>query len=218
MKQKQIIVIGLGNFGATLAVTLCEKKCDVLGIDISKERVQRLKDKVTTLMVANAADKDMLASLGVENMDAVVVSLGERTDLSTMVTLYLKELGTKKIVVKTRNDDHGKVLKLVGAHEIVFPEKDEAVRLASSLAFSNVLEYMKLSEDYSLVEMLPTQKMVGKTLIELDLRRKYQIVVIGIKKDAEAPLQIIPAPDYRLCEHDCLVILGQNQDIERLKE
>ncbi|MDD5084419.1 MAG: TrkA family potassium uptake protein [Candidatus Omnitrophica bacterium] len=215
--MKQIVVIGLGNFGYTLATSLAEGKCEVLALDRDRERIQQIKDFVTRAVVADAADKDALAELGINDADVAIVSLGDRIDVSILVTLFLKELGVKRILAKAVSDDHGKVLRLVGANEIIFPEKDEAVKLAASLIVPDILEYIRLSEDYSVVEIAAPEKFYSKSLKELQFRTKYGIEVLAIRRPLEGTLNIIPSPDYKIQPDDCLVLIGENKNIEKFR-
>jgi len=213
--MKQVIVIGLGNFGYTLATNLATEKCEVLAIDRNREKIQQIKDSVTRAVLADAADKETLAELGIRDADVAVVSLGDRIDVSILVTLFLKELGVKRILAKAISDDHGKVLKLVGANEIIFPEKDEAIKLAKSLIAPDILEYIKLSEDYSVAEIAAPEKFYAKSLKELQLRTKYGMEVLAIRRPLEGTLNVVPSPDYKIQPDDSLVVIGENKSLER---
>jgi len=215
--MKQIACIGLGNFGFTLAEALAEKKCEVLVIDISKERVQDIKDKVAKAIVGDAADKQLLEELGLKDVDIAVVSLGDRIDSSIIVTLYLKEMGVKRIITKAVSQEHAKILHLVGASEVVFPERDEALRLASSLFSSDVLDFIKLSDEFSILEIAAPDRFYNKTLKDLKLRTKLGIEVLAIRKPLEGTLKMLPGADTKIAPDDVLVILGENRNLKDLE-
>jgi trk system potassium uptake protein TrkA len=148
-------------------------------------------------------------------MDAVVVSTGDRSHLSTLMTLYLKELKIRRILVKAVSEDHGRILERVGATDVIFPEKDMAIRVAHNMSSPNILEFIPLAEEYSLSESEPPRHFLGKTLTELDLRKKYQITVIAIKDILTDQFIPSPPPTYRIKDSDLLIIIGKTDDIDK---
>jgi len=207
-------VIGLGKFGGAVVRRLYEKGHEVIGIDSSRERVQDLRDASTQAIVADCTDPDTLKALGIDDADAVVVSLGERMDASTLVTLYLKELGVRKIVVKAVSEDHGKILALIGATEIVHPERDSALRVATALGAKSILEYLPIGVGFSLVEMLSPPDFRGKTLAGLQIRSTYHVLVVAVKNGDR--LDLVPGGDYLVSEGDIMVLIGRNEDLAQL--
>jgi len=205
-------VIGLGKFGATVARTLFARGNEVVAIDNDRGRVQEVRDSCTQAIEANCTDQDTLRALGIQDSDAVVVSLGERMDASILVTLYLRELGVKEIVVKAVSEDHGKILHLIGATEIVHPERDTARRVARGLGLRSIVEYLPLAADSSLVEVHVPAEFVGKTLAELDIRRRFQVLVVAIKRGEG--LLIATGGDERLRTGDVLVLVGRDTDLD----
>ncbi|MEE9527301.1 MAG: TrkA family potassium uptake protein, partial [Syntrophobacteria bacterium] len=173
----QFAVIGLGNFGYYLGSYLYEKGHEVIALDISKSQVQKMKDVVSQAVVADATDREALESLGISQVDAAVVCIGTRMQASILATLHLKELGIKSILAKATSEEHGRILKKVGASEIFFPEKDLAIGVASRLDNPNMLDYLPFIEGYSIVELAPPKEYVGKTLKELDLINRFGIQV-----------------------------------------
>lgn len=171
--MKRYCVIGLGNFGFHVARTLYADGHEVIAIDTDREKVQRVRDYASYAILGDAASIEFLKGQGIQDVDAAIVSTGDRSHLATLITLYLKELKVPRILVKAIDEDHGRILEKVGATEIIFPEKDMAVRTARSLSSPNVLEYIPLAEDYSITEVGPPAHFLGKTLIDLDLRRKH---------------------------------------------
>jgi trk system potassium uptake protein TrkA len=207
-------VIGLGKFGATVARTLFARGNEVVAIDNDRARVQEVRDSCTQAIEANCTDQDTLRALGIQDSDAVVVSLGERMDASILVTLYLRELGVKEIVVKAVSEDHGKILHLIGATEIVHPERDTARRVARGLGLRSIVEYLPLAADSSLVELQVPAEFVGKTLAELEIRKRYQVLVVAIKRGDG--LLIATGGDERLQGGDVLVLVGKDADLDRV--
>jgi trk system potassium uptake protein TrkA len=207
-------VIGLGKFGATVVRSLHARGHEVVAIDRDRPRVQEVRDSSTQAIEADATDQDTLRALGIHDADAVVVSLGERMDASILVTLYLRELGVKHVVVKAVSEDHGKVLHLIGATEIVHPERDTARRVARGLGVRSIVEYLPLAADSSLVELHVPPGFVGQTLAELDIRRRHQVLVVAIKRGEG--LVIATGGDERLQAGDVLVLVGRDKDLDVL--
>jgi trk system potassium uptake protein TrkA len=208
-------VIGLGNFGFHVAKALYEGGHEVVAVDQDREKVQRIQECASYAMQGDAANKEFLSGQGIGELDAVVVSTGERSHLSTLITLYLRELKVPRILVKALDEDHGRILEKVGATDIIFPEKDMAVRTARSLSSPNVLEYLPLAEDYSIAEVGPPAHFLGKTLIELDLRRKFNVTIIGIKDVLTDVFVAVPPPTYVIKDSDLLIFIGKAEDVER---
>jgi len=205
-------VIGLGKFGATVVRSLHARGHEVVAIDRDRPRVQEVRDSSTQAIEADATDQDTLRALGIHDADAVVVSLGERMDASILVTLYLRELGVKHVVVKAVSEDHGKVLHLIGATEIVHPERDTARRVARGLGLRSIVEYLPLAADSSLVEVHLPPEFVGKTLAELEIRKRYQVLVVAIKRGDG--LLLATGGDERLQPGDVLVLVGKDNDLD----
>lgn len=211
--MKRFCVIGLGNFGFHVAEALYSEGHEVLAVDSDREKVQTMRDHSTYAIQADAASKEFLQGQGIHEMDAVIVSTGERSHLSTLITLYLKELKTRKILVKAVNEDHGRILEKVGATEVIFPEKDMAIKVSRSLSAPNILDYVPLAEDYSIVESGPPSAFIGKTLIELDLRRRYEVLVIGIKDVLTDHFEMLPPANYVIKDSDLLVLIGKADQV-----
>jgi len=216
--MRLFVVIGIGNFGYYTAQRLYELDREVMVIDQNKERIQSIKDQVSRAVVADATDREVLERLGVPDVDVAVVSVGDRMDISILITLYLKEMGVKEVVVKAVTEDHGKILEKIGASNVIFPERDSGVRLANSLSSSNVIEHLPLSEGYSILEIAASAKLVGKTLKELRLRNRFGIQVIAIKELVPDRMHMPPDPDFVLKDSDLLIVVGQNESLESLKK
>ncbi len=180
---KSFAVFGLGRFGRSVAVSLMETGADVMAIDRDESIIADIADEVTYAVAADVSDMATLKSLGIANMDAVIVAMGHDLEASIMSVMSTKELGVPYVLAKARDERMGDILKKVGADKVVYPEKETGSRIARKLVSSGILEFFDLSGDIYLVEIVPKDEWVGKTLIELGLRKKYNINVIGIKKD-----------------------------------
>lgn len=207
-------IIGLGKFGGTIARALYEKGHEVAAIDRDADVVQDHRDHCSQAITADCTDHETIRALGLADADAVVVSLGERMDASILVTLYLRELGVKRIVAKAVSDDHHKILSLIGATDIIHPERDSALRVAKGLVIRSVVEYLPLGAGYSLIEMTAPSSLCGKTLAELQLRTSYQVLLVGVHRQGE--LQMIPGADFTIRSGDVLLLVGKDDDIEAM--
>ena len=213
--MKQFAVIGLGRFGSSVARTLFGAGHQVLGIDESGERVRANLDNCTRAVEADATDEAALRTLGIRNFDTVIVGIGGDIQSSILATLMLKELGVKNVVVKAQSVLHGKVLDRVGADRVVFPERDMGIRVARSLVADNILEFIDLAPEFSIMELLVPKKMVGKTLRQLDLRNRYGVNVIAMKRADNFDLLV--RADSAVESGDVLIIAGKNEHLRRME-
>jgi len=209
-------VIGMGSFGANVARTLFERGNEVLAIDRDKDMTAAAKNFTTNAVMTEAAVKENLEALGVDDMDVVVVSLGHQLEASVMTVLYLHELGIKRIVAKALSEDHAKVLEAVGATEVIYPEKDMAIRTALRLSSPDVIEYLPLVSGITIQEIAPPVRFIGKTLKELDLTNKYGLQVIAIKEVISDRITFIPKADFVIKDSDILVIIGEEKRLSKL--
>jgi trk system potassium uptake protein len=216
--KKQFTIIGLGNFGFYLAVALCQKGHEVLGIDINPKLVQEIRDQISRAVIADATDPQALRELELKSMDAVVICIGSVLNSSILATLNVKDLGVKKVVAKAVSDAHGRILRKIGADEIYFPEKDLALTAAQRLDNPNVLDYLPFMEGYSIVQLAPPSSFMGKNLIELDLINRFGIQVIAIKELVPENVVMIPTGRFVVKDSDILVLLGPDQALAELQE
>lgn len=214
--KKKFAIIGLGHFGLHVTNTLYEEGHEVTAIDIDEGKVQAVKDSSSFAIVGDAANKEYLEAQGINEMDAVVVSIGSRSHVATLITLYLKELEVPRILVKAVSEDHGRILERMGANDIIYPEKDMAIRVARNISSPNILEYIPLAEEYSLSEMAAEEWLYGKSLRELDLRNNFHITVIAIKDVLTDTFIPNPEPDYKIKDSDVLIVLGKTEDIDNV--
>ena len=215
MKAKQFLVFGLGRFGTSLAKTLCEMGQEVLAIDSDEEIVNSVAPFVTQAMQLDATDEEVLKTLGVNNFDAAIVSIGQDIQASILVCVLLKELGVPYVVAKANNDLHAKVLRKIGADRVIFPERDMGARLARSILAPNVLDLMNLSDDYQIIEIRIPSKWIGNSLIGLNVRRHYGLNILAIHRREQ--FIVSPAPDLLFESGDTLPVMGKKDDIERLE-
>lgn len=211
-------VIGLGSFGSNVAKTLYGKKHEVLAIDDDKEKIEALKTLVTHAVQMDAAVKENLRALDIQEMDVVVVSLGPEMESSILTVLYLHELGAKRIVAKALTEDHGKILDAVGATEVIYPEKDMAIKTALRLSNPNVLEYLPLLSGIDIQEIAPPEKFIGKDLRELDLRNRFGVQIIAIKEIIPEKTTIIPKADFVVKDSDILILIGDQKKLAKINK
>ena len=221
MKKGKFLVIGLGNFGSNLARRLFERGQEIIAIDIDEKKVTEAKDYVSEAVVADATQREALGQLGLDKIDAAVISLGEsRIDASILATLHLRDMGIKSIIVKAISPEHGRIVERIGATEVIFPEKEVALRLADRLSTPHVFEQVDLHEGYTLVEMMAPKELWNKTLKEAGIRSRYGVTVVWIKRKTPdgKETSVVPRPDDKVIEGDVLFVLGEEKAIEGFKK
>jgi trk system potassium uptake protein len=216
VKKKQYAVIGLGRFGGSICRTLSEQGMEVLAIDIDEDRVNEFASIASHAVVGDSTDENVLKSLGIRNFDHVIVAIGDNIQASILTTLILKELGVQHITVKATNDYHEKVLKKIGADQIVHPERDMGERIANNLISSNVLDYLELSDKHSIVEIVASERLDGHSLLELDIRARYGINIVAIRRGTN--VIVSPLASEIIRKGDILVVIGADEDIDRFEE
>ncbi|ANU22767.1 potassium channel family protein [Planococcus donghaensis] len=214
--KKEFVVIGLGRFGGSIVRELIEQDADVMAIDKDSERVDEFSSIATQAVVADTTDESVLKSLGIRNFEHVIVAIGENIQASILTTLMLKEIGVKKITVKAQNDYHAKVLSKIGADKVVHPERDMGIRIAHNILSNNVLDYLELSDEHSIMEIKANQKLAGYTLIGLDIRARYGINIVAIKRGED--IIVSPQADMEIEQEDILIIIGSDADINRFEK
>lgn len=214
--MKSFCIIGLGNFGKTMALTLAENGHQVLVIDTDEEKIDEIADKVVSAICGDATNENVLHSAGVNNFDCCVVCLKNNMQDSILITLLLKEMGANKIVARAVSEHHKKILAKLGADIVIFPEKDMGQRLALTLAKNDVLEYFNLSDEFSIIEIKVPKKWVGHSIKELEIRRKYGVNVIATCNRNNNNFEIFTNPERIFGEDEKVVIVGNNSDIEKL--
>ena len=211
--MKSFLVIGLGRFGAAVAQELSALGQEVLALDIDAENVQHISDQVTQAIQGDAQDEAVLRSVGARNFDCCVVAVGADMEASILITVMLKEMGAKYIVAKAMTPIHARVLERVGADRVVLPEIDMGQRLAQRLARTNVVDYIGVSDEFSIVEIHPPRSWVGNSLGKLGVRAKHQINVLAIRHGEGGQVDVNPKPDKVIGPADLLIVIGTNEQV-----
>jgi len=215
--MKRVVVIGLGIFGFNLAKDLFEAGLEVIAVDKNKDLVQKIRDFSTKAVLADATEKEVMEAIGFEEDDVVIVSFGEDLAASTILTLHLKEMKVKTIIVKVPNEDHKRILEKVGATEVVIPEREMAAKIARSLISPNVMEYIPLTREYTICEIAPPASFIGKSIAEIQLRKRYNIGLLASRDVLTDQISMIPGGDFVVKDSDILVVIGKEKDIQDLK-
>ena len=211
------LIIGMGRFGSSLAVELSNLGHDVLIIDKNEDKIAHIADRVTHAVIGDAKDESVIESLGVRNFDVAIVAIANNIEDSVLITIMLKEMGVKKVIAKAQSMLHMKVLERVGADVTVFPERDMGNRLAQRLSAKNIIDFIELSDEHSIVEAEAPCAWVGKSLAELNIRGKYGINVIAARDKNARDLTVSPPAGYVIKEGDVLIVIGLNEDIKKLR-
>lgn len=213
-RKKGYAVLGLGNFGLSVISNLVGLEAEVLAVDINPARVHVAAEIATTAVTADVTDRNALEALGLNNFDAVIIGMAENLEASVMATILAKEMGVPRVIAKAETDLHKKILEKVGADQVVFPEKEMGARIARILVVGEFIDLIELSNNVSMVEIHILDKWIGKTLVELDLRRELGLNVIALKKNGE--LLMNPDPNTPLTVDETMVLTGDNKVLKRL--
>lgn len=211
--MKTILLVGLGRFGKHIAQELSESNAEVMAIDKDEERVNKILPYVTDAQIGDSTNVDFLESLGVGNFDVCVVSIGDSFQDSLETVSLLKDLGAKKVIARASTGVHEKFLRRNGADEVVYPEKQLAAWTAVSCTSDTVLDYIKLDDDYSIFELVVPDEWDGRTLIDLDIRKKYGVNVLGLRKEGELTMSISPSTVFEA--GDSVLVLGNKKTIQK---
>ena len=212
--MKSFLVIGMGRFGTAVAQELTELGQEVLAIDENVESVQRIADDVTQVMQGDA----VLGAVGVRNFDCCIVAVGTDMEASILITVMLKDLGAQYIIAKARSTVHAKVLERVGADRVVLPESEMGCKLAQRLAHTNVVDFIGVSDEYSILEIHAPKSWVGRSLVQLDVRQKHKVNVLAVRHGEQGTLDASPKPDRAIEPDDLLFIMGENKFVSRVVE
>jgi len=215
---KRFIVIGLGTFGEALARRLHENECRVTGMDVNREQVEALKDELYEAVIGDATDVEALRHLALAEADAVFIGMGEDITRSLLATLHAKELGAKRIIVKGVTKEHGRILKSLGVDRVIFPEREIAKQLADRITWPNVIDFLPIDPEYSFIEFAVPDSFAGQTLIELNLRRRFGVWVVGVKDALSGKLRMFPDGEFRFGVDQVLLVVGRKDDLANLRE
>jgi trk system potassium uptake protein TrkA len=226
---KIFAVIGLGTFGSAVALELARRGYEVFACDRDPDKIEELGSELANAVELDATDEKSLRDAGLDEVDTALVSFGDSIADSLLVTMLLKGLGVKEVVVKVADERHARLVKRIGADRVIFPERDMAIRLVENILSPDIFDFIELSEEYSLVEIAARKKMLGRKLADLHLRKRFGVNVIAIRSkvpvvnkkgvpDIKEKINIAPGAEDEIREGDTLVILGRDQDIERVKK
>lgn len=214
--KKQYAVLGLGNFGTSVAMALQGLGCEVVVVDDDMEKVQQISDHVSYAMRADITDPALFQTMGARNLDGLIVAISENMEASIMASLLAKEAGVPYVLAKAQNEIHAVILKKIGADAIVYPEREMGARVAKNLVSTDFADWITLSTDYSMVEVQIPHRWVGKTMKELDIRKTHGVNVVGFMDGED--IEINPDPTVPLKENIILILIGKNQDLQRFKK
>ena len=214
MKEKSYAVIGLGQFGMSVAETLAESDCDVLAIDAREENIQEIADKVTYAVRADVREPEVLRALGVQNVDVAVIAVAENMEASIIAAMQVKELGVPFVMAKAMNALHGRILEKIGADKVIYPEQSMGLRVARNLMSGGFLDVFELSTEFSMAEFPVPTEWIGKSLQELQLRESHDINIIAIKVGDDVEINLDPMKPLEADWH--LMAIGKNKVLERL--
>lgn len=215
-EKKMFVVFGIGRFGRSIATTLADGGAEVMVVDKDPAIIQEMAEIVTHAMAADITDIETMESIGISNFDGVIVAIGQSLEASVMITILAKEAGVPYILAKAKSDIQGKVLKKVGANVVSYPEKEMGMRIAHNILMGNFFSAVELSTTFSMMELDTLEQWDGYSLSQLDLRKKYKINVVGLKRDSK--FNINPAPEMPLSKDDTLVVIGRNDILNKLLE
>lgn len=215
----RVAILGLGNFGYYFARRLSlQRSVEILAMDLDKPTVDEVGSFIANAVVADATDREVLEELDLGSVEYAVISLGDDMDPSILATLHVRSLGVPNIYVKAISDDHARILELIGATKIIHPEREVAESLAEALGKPNVLEFIPLGEEYSIIEFEPPSTFVGKSLTDLDLRNRFGVTVLGVREYLTDARRINPPGTYVIGDDVTLLILGRSDQIDRLQK
>lgn len=213
-REKAYAVIGLGRFGMSVAKTLAETGCDLLVVDDDEESILQIQDQVSDAVCADVTETGVMQSVGIQNMDVVIVGISKNMEASITATFQAKDLGVPYVVAKAINEVHGKILSRVGADEVVYPESTTGQRIARKLITGNCMDIFGITDNYSMVEIEMPKKWAGETLNDLQVRKKYNVNVLGIRIGDKLNIQLDP---FMALPWDATILLvGRNEDLEKI--
>ena len=209
--KKSFAVFGLGRFGGTLVKEFSELGIEVLAVDIDEAKVSYYSEFATHAVIVNDLDESTLKKLGIRNFDHAIVSFGDDMKSSILTSLLLKEAGVPQVWAKAHDDYHAKVLEKIGVDRVINPERDMAIRIAHHIASKKIIDYIELSKEFSIAEVVASEKIHNKTLTDLDIRAKFGCNIVAIQREKE--IFVSPSADKEILKGDVLVVIGRNEDI-----
>ncbi|SDZ09469.1 potassium channel family protein [Tindallia californiensis] len=214
--MKQFAVIGCGRFGGSVAKSLYKSGFDVLALDDDECVIRNIADEVTHAATIDIDDAIALKEVGIRNMDVVIIGIGSDLKASVMSTLLVKEMGVPYVVAKAQDEMHAKVLTKIGADRVIFPERDMGIRLAYNLTSTNILDFIELSPDYSILEIVSPKIWHDKSLMENNIRSRFGLSILAIKREEE--INVSPQAEEIIRSKDVLIVVGSNEDLRKVQE
>ncbi len=215
IKNKQFAVLGLGRFGQSIARTLVDNNCDVLCVDKSIEAVNEMSKYASNVTRADVADVHAMAALGLNNFDVVIIAIGENMEAGIMATLIAKDMGVQTVITKAKNEIQKSILQKVGADKVVLPEKDMGIRIATNLITTNIIDFIALSEQFTIAEVEPRKEWIGVSLKKSNIRAEHRLNIVAIKRNDD--IIVSPKAEEIIDKDDILVIIGAINDIQKVK-
>jgi trk system potassium uptake protein len=207
-------IIGLGRFGFSLATALAEANKEILVLDASESKIKQLRSYTENALVVGELTKEVLEEAGIRNCETVIICIGEKVDVSILTTLNVISMGVNRVIAKAINAEQGKILEKIGA-EVIYPERDMAVRLANRLISSRVMDYITLNDNFTIMEFKLSSKLIGQSVKHADLRNKYKLNIIAIHHDGTTITNI--TPEMLLQQNDILVVVGDKENIMKFE-
>ncbi len=217
MADKEFLVVGLGRFGGQVARTLASLGRSVLAVDVDEKKLNEVAASVTHVVQADASDEEVARSLGFGDFDTAIVAIGNDLESSVLTALLLKELGVRELIVKAASDEHGRLLLKLGVDRVVFPERDMGQRLARSLVSENLVDYLELTPEVSIAELMVDSGLAGHSLRDLDLIARFGATIMAVRGSA-GEVTVSPAADHVLGVGDMMVLIATNADMARLQK
>ncbi|MEN8076080.1 TrkA family potassium uptake protein [Clostridioides difficile] len=208
-------IIGIGRFGFALAKTLIEAGKEVLVVDHDENKIKQIRSLTDNAFVVSNLDRETLEETGIQNCGVVVVCIGEKIDVNILTTLNLINMGVKRVIAKAISYEQGCILEKIGA-EVVYPERDMAIRVANRLLYSKTLDFIELSNDIDVCELKVTNKLSGKTILQLDVRKRFKINIIAVERESETIIEL--SPECKVRENDLIVVIGKKSSIKKFEE
>ena len=208
-------VIGLGRFGTALAIALAQAGKEVIAVDRSEEKIKNIRRYTDYAFVAESLGMDTLREIGIQNCDVAIVCIGEKVDVSILTTMSALELGVPQVIAKATSEEQGAVLKKLGA-QVVYPERDMALRLGKKLISDNFLDFVSLSNNIEIRQIPVGKKLIGKSVQESEIRRRYKLNIIALENSSDTNIEIMP--DYHFKHNDIIVVIGKTENMDKFEK
>ncbi len=215
-QQKKLVygIIGLGRFGFAVAETLAANDCDLIVVDKDEDKINKASAFTDNAHIINSISKESLQQAGIHECDVVIIGIAEQIDVCILTTLYVKRFGVKRIIAKAMSEEQGDILEMMGA-EVIYPERDMAIRLANKLLAPNLLEYIELSNNINIMEIEITERLAGQSILSLNVRKNYKLNIVAIKHNNDVIINF--QPDFQFTVGDTITVIGHKEDISKFE-